>query len=338
MPARTGLGPRLRLAALSGAVAVALGLGGAEAYLRARHHTYHPDNLRPSPLAVAGHADAACYAPHPVLGWAPLPGTCGREAHGTVQTPALAGAPPAGVPRVVVLGDSIADQRVWVAEATAAAARARGGPLVTYNAGVPGYDTCSEVTLLEERLLSLRPDRVLLQFCLNDFEVSAAVLPAGPGWVRVQGPQPVELPAAVLRSRLALDLALRFGWGRPAAIAHRPQLGVGPCLDRLAALGAAHGFDVRVVLFPALSDAPAEGTVEIAGQPQPWDAAEAAAEALFAARGFPVLALRGPLAARGPLVAQRDQPLDVWHPDRPAQLAIGPLVGPFLADGLAPRP
>jgi len=338
MPTPAGPGRRLRLAAASAALSVLCAAAGAEAYLRARHHTYHPDNLRPSPLAVDGHADAACYAAHPLLGWAPRPGTCGREAHGTVQTPALQGAPPAGVPRVVVLGDSIADQRVWVAEATAAAARARGAPLVTYNAGVPGYDTCSEVTLLEQRLLALRPDRVFLQFCLNDFEVSAAVLPAGDGWVRVHGPRPVELPAAVLRSRLALDLSLRFGWGRPAAIAHRPQLAVGPCLDHLAALSAAHGFDVRVVLFPALTDTPAEGRVEIAGLPTPWDAAEAEAAALFAARGFPVLDLRGPLAARGPLVSQRDQPLDVWHPDAATQRALGPLVGPFLADGLAARP
>lgn len=70
-----------------------------------------------------------------------------------------------GVPRLIVLGDSVAaDPDGFV---TMVQDRVQGGAEVI-NAAIPGYTTWQERRLLERDLLATRPDLVILQYCVND--------------------------------------------------------------------------------------------------------------------------------------------------------------------------
>lgn len=77
-----------------------------------------------------------------------------------------------GVPRIAVLGDSIAFG-YWVAEKDAFPAQlgALMGPRVeVLNLGVPGYNLDQEVENLRLRVDALEPDLVVFAFCLNDLD------------------------------------------------------------------------------------------------------------------------------------------------------------------------
>jgi len=82
-------------------------------------------------------------------------------------------APPAGVPRVALVGDSVTFGNGCREEETLAAAleaelAARGTPAQVVNGGVPAYNADNAATLLRERLLALRPDRVIWVMVAND--------------------------------------------------------------------------------------------------------------------------------------------------------------------------
>ncbi len=82
---------------------------------------------------------------------------------------------PAGVRRVVVLGDSIAFG-YWVADEDAfprqleAMLRGAGQPVEVLNFGVPGYNLDQEIEALRAKALAFAPDLVVVAFCLNDLE------------------------------------------------------------------------------------------------------------------------------------------------------------------------
>lgn len=80
----------------------------------------------------------------------------------------------AGARKVLVLGDSLVygwanptDGRLT--EVLAALGRARGRPIEAFNAGIPGYGPAHQLRLLPELLARLRPDDVVLVFCVNDY-------------------------------------------------------------------------------------------------------------------------------------------------------------------------
>lgn len=81
---------------------------------------------------------------------------------------------PAGVERIVVLGDSIGFGRTLPEEEIFPSILERllnegGGRRVeVVNASLSGRDTWEEAAMLRHRLLSFEPDLVLLQICLND--------------------------------------------------------------------------------------------------------------------------------------------------------------------------
>jgi lysophospholipase L1-like esterase len=85
---------------------------------------------------------------------------------------------PAGVRRVVVLGDSIAFG-YWVSERDAFPRQLEamlnepavaGEPVEVLDFGVPGYNLDQEIEALRAKALAFSPDLVVVAFCLNDLE------------------------------------------------------------------------------------------------------------------------------------------------------------------------
>jgi lysophospholipase L1-like esterase len=81
---------------------------------------------------------------------------------------------PAGVFRIVVLGDSVAfgvrmpDEHTFPSILEAALERRAPGRFEVLNMGVSGYNPYTEAELLADRGLAFAPDLVLVQFCSND--------------------------------------------------------------------------------------------------------------------------------------------------------------------------
>jgi lysophospholipase L1-like esterase len=89
--------------------------------------------------------------------------------------------------RVLVLGDSVA----WPKDGFVAMLRAHydasdDGRAEVINAAIPGYTTFQERMLLERDLLGVRPDLVILQYCLNDNHRFLHELDAGGRWLITQ--------------------------------------------------------------------------------------------------------------------------------------------------------
>ena len=70
-----------------------------------------------------------------------------------------------GLPRVIVLGDSVAQDESSFASLVGEELEGRAEVI---NAAIPGYTTYQERLLLERYLLPLEPDVVILQYCTND--------------------------------------------------------------------------------------------------------------------------------------------------------------------------
>jgi len=92
-----------------------------------------------------------------------------------------------GRPRIVVLGDSFAFGWGVNDGETFAERLAETAHVEIANLGVPGHSTDQALWLLDHEAARLRPDVVLLQFCVNDFdgnETASAHPYAKPCWVR----------------------------------------------------------------------------------------------------------------------------------------------------------
>jgi lysophospholipase L1-like esterase len=100
----------------------------------------------------------------PELGYRYNPAHPGVNSLG-IQGPEPARPKPPGRKRLIVLGDSVAAPLDGFVALLAARL---GDPWEVINAAIPGYTTYQERRLLERDLLSLRPDLVVLQYCLND--------------------------------------------------------------------------------------------------------------------------------------------------------------------------
>jgi lysophospholipase L1-like esterase len=181
---------------------------------------------------------------------------------------------PAGVYRVVVLGDSIAaGYRVEERERAFPALLERrlegaggSGAVEVLNFAVTGYNTDQEVETLRARALAFSPDLVLLAYCHNDRRpadprILAALREAA------DGRRPVAPPAAADRA-LAWSALYRLArWGLPSDddtggtgggaagrtwAADESWERVERPLGELAALARAHDFEVLLAVFPYL--------------------------------------------------------------------------------------
>jgi len=102
------------------------------------------------------------------LGYKLNPARNGINAYG-LRNPEVEPTKPPGTRRIIVLGDSISwKPDSFVAMLRDRLARGSDGSIEVISAAVPGYTTYQERLLLERDLLPLKPDLVVLQYCVND--------------------------------------------------------------------------------------------------------------------------------------------------------------------------
>ena len=106
---------------------------------------------------------------HEDIGYVPLR----RSEFGTPDTHPLD--KPKGRKRVLFAGDSIAEQRYLEKAVAELAGQYGSGELETWNNGVRGYSTTQEVKFFQEYTRPIKPDLVVLEFCLNDFDGTPVV-------------------------------------------------------------------------------------------------------------------------------------------------------------------
>lgn len=219
-------------------------------------------------------------------------------------------AKPAGVFRIVVLGDSIAAgfgvaklQDVFPFRVQKALQAAEWNVEVLSFA-VSGYDTRQEVETLRTKALAFQPDLVLLAYSLNDREradgdilatLQAAAEQRSASW----SANPVLMKSALYR-------LLHYRLQKPKALASGSipsEDTVAESFGELAALSRQHGFRVLVAVFPRFGQ-------HLNRFPRQHDFVRGLAEA----NGFELLDLRATF--RRCRAAAPDTPIatDTWHP------------------------
>lgn len=320
-------------------VAVLLILIGLELAVRNMDLVLNSQQLGPSPMNNSSY-DGDCFRSSMTRGWEAVPGKCGHNAWG------MYGDYPHGKSndtyRILVLGDSIADQRLWVNQMESRLRKlAPGKKIEVWNAGVPGYDTCTELQVLSEMGLALKPDLVLVQFCLNDYLVASTVIPLDDGRVRVHAGEMVsDLPRWVLTSRLLTYgivsmgvFASRLDMSRPSEellLVHSWR-----CFATMKVLLEAQGARLATAVFPAfITDEPKTklDALSTGGVIGGHKEGESRAKMFMKKLKVSFIDLRQAFNGLGPLEGYRESSNDVWHPNDHAQH----IIGEALASALAP--
>lgn len=297
---------RLALAGLSTAAA----LGIAEAYWRA-----FPAGEPDARLVDMHRMQPGCHRISPTLAYEPIPGACGRDDEGFLDDPSARATPDAL--RILLLGDSVSVvNRVWVKAIETRLAELVGRPVVVFNAGVGGYDTCQEAWQLRTRLAQVEPDLVLQQVCNNDLPGSVTMYPTEDGDLLLRRDGTAwELPAWVAHSSLALSAAVRwnlFGTERPMPIVREREALA--CLRGMLA-------ETRRVGVPLVSV-----HVPVLGAPEDYPVPshhEKTLLALHREAGVEAVELRPLLEAKGPLATLRNHPMDFIHVGGDASAVVG---------------
>ena len=319
-------------------VVMALILVGLELVVRNLDLVLDSTQLGPSPMNNSAY-DAACFRSSLTRGWEAVPGKCGHNAWGMYGDYPHARAD--GVYRILVLGDSIADQRTWVNQMEAHLRKlAPGKKLEVWNAGVPGYDTCTELQVLNEAGLALKPDLVLVQFCLNDYLVASTVVPLDDGRIRVHAGETVtDLPRWVLSSRLltygVVTLGVFSSYINPHIAPEEQHLtNSWRCFASMKLQLEAQGGRLATAIFPAFITGEAKTELEklatggvIGGHKE----GEARVKMFMEELNVSHVELRKAFEGLGPLEGYREADNDIWHPNRHGQHIIGEALGKALA-------
>jgi lysophospholipase L1-like esterase len=215
-------------------------------------------------------------------------------------------AKPAGVFRIVVLGDSIAAGFGVAKLADVFSSRleqllrAAGWKIEVLNFAVSGYDTRQEIETLRERGLAFQPDLVLLAYSLNDRErADGDILATLRAAERRSGSNPVLLRSALYR-------LLHYRLQKPGALAPGPaptEDTVAASFNELAALSRKHEFRVLVAVFPRFGQ-------HLNRFPQEHEYARALAET----HGFALLDLRATFRRCRAAAPSTPIATDTWHP------------------------
>jgi hypothetical protein len=274
-----------------------------------------------------------CYQLAPTTGYEPIPNQCNRDENGFYRT--WKGEKPEDSYHILVIGDSIADQHKWVAKTVEKMNRlTQGTPrVIASNAGTPGYDTCTELRVLEERGLSVKPDMVLVQYCPNDLAVTATVVPAGTDKVRFYvGWEYTEFPKWILSSRALTYLMLKnLQFQKSESRMRASQSPMLSCFEQIQRLSKEHDFDLHVAAFPVFVDSfdPNQIVVEMQEGRYNSEEVEERSRNIFSDLGLSTTEIRTVFEGHS-LVARRNHPTDLWHPDDKGQGIIGEKLGEVL--------
>jgi lysophospholipase L1-like esterase len=195
------------------------------------------------------------------------------------------------------------------------------------NFGVGGYSTVDEEAVVREKALPMKPDLVLLAYCLNDPEV-LPVEPLQEYFADVEWWQHSELLRWIAGRRQGWNIQ-RYGGGNYFKFLNAPD---GPCwplvgkaLDHIRDMTAERRVPVAFVILPMLSH-------------EPWSKYEYAGVHKFVAeqarsRGFEVLDLMDSLGSYEPkdLVTAPDDPHFTATGNKIAAQAIEKFIRPMLA-------
>lgn len=259
-----------------------------------------------------------CTQPSTSMGYEPIPGQCKRDAGGFLDAPAE---PDASAFRVLVIGDSISASRehMWLDMVGQELQQAMGQKVEIWNAGVVGYNTCQEASMLRERGWAADPHLVLFQTCVNDLIGSPVLLRTRPGFVSyaMSGKGTKDFPVFLLSSRLFTYGILSWGWRTTAAA--DPFLNIRLCAEDVRDQARARDVPLVALHFPWF----APDDVEPVHREN-----EKMIASIFAELGIDAIALRPLLAAIAPL--EQFAPDDHIHPGR----ALAPQIGKVISEEL----
>lgn len=116
--------------------------------------------------------------------------------------------------KILILGDSITQWGKYVDYFNNLLAERYNEGIEVVNAGVMGYDTALEYRYLKHRGLELRPNLVILQFCVNDFRGTPIIIKQKDGsWFALNGNEKIVKwisPKLIAKSKLYEFITLRL--------------------------------------------------------------------------------------------------------------------------------
>lgn len=161
--------------------------------------------------------------------------------------------------KILILGDSVTEQGFYVEPLQdLITKRYNTSSVVIVNAGVTGYDTELEYNYLKYRSLELKPDLVIIQFNMNDFESTPVIIKQKDGsWLALSGDKklsPWISPILFVNSKLYQVIMVRLltfsGYKGKKAFRNNVALPLGSMKQLLEEKGIPFYF----VIFPLFED------------------------------------------------------------------------------------
>ena len=314
--------------------ALSIGLGAVEYNLRQKHTSWDPNGVDSGPR---GHRE--CYRLDINTGYEPIPNKCNRDDKGFYRT--FKGPSNPDAYKILVFGDSIADQHLWVQYATNQLENLWDQSVETKNAGTPGFDTCSELQMFRDKGLDEHFDHLLLQFCPNDLASTATIVALPNDRVRFFiGFEYVEFPRWVLSSRILTWFSIQTLNRQHQSDGNRASIEpIEQCIREFKELTAQKSARFSVVLFPSFIDNldSEEIILTIKGEHFNTKTAEERSRQLFQDLDIDIIEVRDIFKERGlSLESHRNVPNDLWHPNNEGQDIIAQALGTWLSNTYSP--
>ena len=309
-----------------------VGFFGLEMWLRAQHTTWDPNGIDSGPRA---HRE--CYRLSFTTGYEPIPNKCKRDEKGFYRT--WTGASDSDALKILVFGDSIADQHLWVQQMSESLSKSVSQNVQTKNAGTPGFDTCTELQMFKDKGVEEDFDILLLQFCPNDLATTATIIPLSNNRVRFFiGFEYVEFPKWVLSSRIATWIAIQTLNRQTAENGNRSSIEpIAQCLQEFKELSEDMGVEMRIVLFPSFYDDIEDPTPVFSIKDTMYNTqmAEETSRRFLEESKIPFIEIRSIFEQDNlSLEAHRNSSNDIWHPNNEGQIRIGNALSTWMQKDL----